>query len=288
MNRTVLTLTLITTVALASAQFYGNKPMTVPGQSRVPVDAAGYEVRVDQKLGDVVPKDVVLTDEYGRKVRLEEYLGSKPLILTFVFYDCQSVCLDTTTKLVMTLRGFRRHFIGQDFNVLTVSIDPTETATHARSAKQRTLDLYSRRDEQTQNGWHFTVGTEAEVRRLADAVGFKYTYDAKSGNIVHPTGLMILTKGGQISQYYLSNEYAQQIFLDSIRLAQEGEVGQRDARPFYMACIDIDPMTGQRTLNIVNSLRVLGIITVLSLATFIVMTTYKQRKLSNSNGEPLS
>ncbi|MBX3095781.1 MAG: SCO family protein [Fimbriimonadaceae bacterium] len=282
MNRVTSTSVLFLAAAMASAQLYSAPPMTVPGQSRVPVDQAGTEVRVEQKLGAFVPKDVQLTDEQGRTVRLEEYLGSKPLIVSFIFYDCQSVCLDITRKLATTLGGFRRHYVGKDFNVLTVSIDPTETPVHARSAKLRTLDLYSHRGPDAEAGWHFTVGTEAEVRRLADAVGFKYTYDPASGNIVHPTGIIVLSPGGQVSKYYLSNEYAQQILLDSILLAQKGEVGVRDDRPFYLACIDINPMTGQRSLNVMNALRVLGIITIVSLATFIVMSSIKSRKLSRS------
>ena len=184
--RNFVTAILLLVTALSAAQFYGYKDQPVPGQSRVPAEAAG-EMRIEQKLGAMVPKDVRLVNEECRTVRLEELLGKKPTILTFVFYDCTSVCLDILFNLTKELKGLKTQEIGREYRVITVSIKPTETPAHARSAKIRTLEGYpaNRRTAMTEDGWHFLVGEEKEVRRLADAVGFKYTYDAKSDNVVH-------------------------------------------------------------------------------------------------------
>jgi len=263
----------------AMGQLYGRiQDMPVPGQGRVAVEASGTDVRIDQRLGEFIPRDVVLTDEDGRTRKIEEFLGRKPLILTFVFYDCKGTCLDTLRGLSGSLRRFKRERVGVDFDVLTVSIDPKETPAHARSAKQRTLDLYTHRDKTTQEGWHFFVGSEAEVRKLANAAGFVYKYDASNGDIVHPTGMMVLTPAGQLSRYWLSTEYPPSVLLQSLREAGAGQIGVRDDRPFYMSCIEINPMTGQRTLNVLNTLKVLGAITVLSMVGFIVHSTVLSRR----------
>ena len=70
---------------------------------------------------------------------------------------------------------------------------------------------------------------------------------------------------GKISRYFLSNDYPQQVLLDSIRKAAKEETGVRDDRPFFLACIQVDPMTGARTLNILNIMKTGGVVTILAL-----------------------
>ncbi|MCE2938389.1 MAG: SCO family protein [Armatimonadota bacterium] len=277
--RNFVTAILLLVTAISAAQFYGYKDQPVPGQSRVPAEAAG-EMRIEQKLGAMVPKDVRLVNEEGRTVRLEELLGKKPTILTFVFYDCTSVCLDILFNLTKELKGLKTQEIGREYRVITVSIKPTETPAHARSAKIRTLEGYpaNRRTAMTEDGWHFLVGDETEVRRLADSVGFKYTYDAKSDNVVHPAGIIVLSPAGNVSRYFVTTEYSAFMIREALATANEGRMGPRDERPFYLACIDIDPLTGARSLNIMNTLKVFGLLTVLSLALFITTSLIKERR----------
>ncbi|HAY13513.1 MAG TPA: hypothetical protein DCY02_03470, partial [Armatimonadetes bacterium] len=147
--RTFVTAILLLVTALSAAQFYGYKDQPVPGQSRVPTEAAG-DMRIEQKLGAMVPKDVRLINEEGRTVRVEELLGKKPTILAFVFYDCTSVCLDVLFNLTKELKGLKTQEVGREYRVVVVSIKPTETPAHARSAKMRTLENYPK-ERRTEN-----------------------------------------------------------------------------------------------------------------------------------------
>lgn len=284
--RIFVTAVLALVTALSAAQFYGYKDQPVPGQSRVPAEAAG-DMRIEQKLGAMVPKDVRLVNEEGRTVRVEELLGKKPTILAFVFYDCTSVCLDVLFNLTKELKGLKTQEVGREYRVVVVSIKPTETPAHARSAKMRTLENYpkNRRTAMTEEGFNFLVGEEKEVRRLADSVGFKYTYDAKSDNVVHPAGIMVLSPAGTVSRYFVTTEYSAFMIREALATANEGKIGVRDERPFYLACIDIDPLTGERSLNIMKALQVFGLLTVLSLALFITTSLIKERRVARPGTE---
>lgn len=262
---------------MAFSQFYGHKEQPVPGRSRVGMDAAGMEVKIEQNLGATVPRDVKLTNEEGRTEQFGDLLGRRPIVLSFVFYDCVGVCQDTTVMMGKSFDGMRRLTIGNEYEVVTISIDPTETAAHARSARIRAEDNFKRTEMKGQ-GWHFYVGEEEEVRRLADAVGFKYKYDATNDDIVHPAGIMVLTPDGRVSQYMMGTEFPAYNMMESIANAASGDIGQRDVKSFYLACINIDPITGARTLNILNILKVFGVFTMAGLGFFIVSSLVKERK----------
>lgn len=300
-SRLLILVGCVLTLSSAQAQFYGYKDMPVPGQSRISTDEAGANVRIDQKLGTVIPGDVILSDEEGKQVRFEELFNGKPVILNFVFYSCTGACTDLLMGLSGALHGFRKDFVGTDYDVITVSIDPSEKAAHARSAEMRTLDMYGNMKPETKEGWHFLTGSEAEVRRLADSVGFIYELNKKAGakpktdndesnndtalvssasseyNITHPAGIIVVSPQRQVTQYFINTEYTQRILLDAIDNARINKVGYRDDKPFYMACINIDPLTGQKTLNILNTLKVLGLAIMLGLSTFIVMSLIKEK-----------
>ncbi|MBS1724134.1 MAG: SCO family protein [Armatimonadetes bacterium] len=269
--------------ATAFGQFYGYKDMPVPGQRRVATDAAGVGVRVDQKLNDFVPLSATFKDEEGQTVTLANYFNRRPVVVVPIFYKCTGVCDSELHGLVNSVGGFKRDFIGREFDVVTISIDPTETPTMAATKKDQLVSDYlatvtdrSRRI-MTERGWHFLTGDEANIRKVTDALGFVYTYDKSNGSIVHPTGIMVLTPGGKISRYFVTTEYPQRVLLDSIRDAGKNLVGVKDDRPFFLACVQIDPLTGQRSLNVINALKTLGVLTVIALLVSILVWNRKYK-----------
>lgn len=269
--RVAALLLLLMAALVAGAQFYGYKNPPVPGQSRVATQNAGADVRLDQRLNEFVPLDATFRDEHGATVELGSLFDGKPVVLLPVFYKCPGICETEIMNLVGSLRGFKKHFIGRDFTVVTLGIDPKEAPELAATKKDTLVALYlstrtSRQDRlAAERGWHFLTGDMDQIRRVTDAIGFRFTYDETNGNIVHPAGLVVLTPQGKISRYLVDMEYPQQILLDSIREAGLGNVGPKDDRPFFMACIQIDPLTGQRSMNVINVLRTLGVVTVLGL-----------------------
>lgn len=281
--RLLAALTVLTCAGLAPAQFYGYPNMPMPGQARVATDAAGVGVRVDQRLNEFVPLDTKFTDDNGSLVELRKFFGEKPVVMLPIFYKCAGICESELMSLITTVKGFKKDNVGREFNIVVIGIDPTEDWKLAAAKKDTAIAAYmttntDRKKRLTaEKGWHFLTGDEASIRKTTDALGFQFTYDKQSGNIVHPAGLMVLTPAGKISRYFVSTEYPQQIMVDAIRDAGKNLIGVKDDRPFFLACIQIDPLTGQRSLNILNTLKTLGVVTLIAVMGAIVVWNRKYR-----------
>ncbi len=253
-------------------------------------DASSAGVRVDQKLNDYIDLNLPFVDAKGNNVKLEQYFHKRPVVMLLLFYECAGVCTDELNNLLASVKGFKRDNVGDTFDVLLVSIDPREGPQLAAAKKQTYVDLYEggakvSGRKNTDKGWHFLTGKEENIEKLANEVGFVYTRDPKTGNITHPAALMILTPSGRLSRYFITTEYPQQILLSAIRDAKEEKIGVKDDRPFFLACINIDPLTGQRSLNVLNAVRTLGILTLIGLAGAVVVWNIKAKKAAASHGE---
>lgn len=276
MKRGLLLMAAVAASAIASPQYFGFKDPPSPGATRVATEANAADVRIDQKLGERVPTHLLFTDERGHEGTIGEFIGGKPTLLLLIFYRCEGICTDELNSLTRSLKGFKNETAGDLFNVLAVSINPKEGPEMARAKKDAYMDVYDKPGGD--KGWKFLTGKEENIAALAESVGFKYRYEPENDNYVHPAGLMILGPDGTISRYFVTTEYPQQILLDSIRDAGKGKVGVRDDRPFYLACINIDPLTGRRSLNILNTLKVAGILTVVILATSMIVMSRKSHQ----------
>jgi len=137
------------------------------------------DVSFDQKLGDQIPLGLTFHDESGNAVQLAKYFNQrKPMILSFVYLKCTDLCPLLLDGIVRSLRALSFN-AGQEFELLTVSFDPSDTPALASAKKGDLLQQYGRPG--TGNGWHFLTGNESEIRKLTDTVGFHYTYDPKTG-----------------------------------------------------------------------------------------------------------
>src|SRR5262249_16074091 len=132
------------------------------------------QVGLDQHLYEFVPLDLPWWDETGKPVQLRNYFGSKPVILTLVYYDCPNLCTLVLNGLLKTLRTLSLS-VGQDFQVLTVSINPDNPSSLAAVKQAHYLRDYGRAG--AAHGWHFLTGPPESIQRLTQAVGFRYTYD---------------------------------------------------------------------------------------------------------------
>lgn len=279
----IVLVTLALAASLGSAQFYGGyKDVPPPGSVRVATRSAGVEVRVDQKLNDFVPLDAQFKDEEGRDRKLRDFFRDKPVVMLPIFYKCPGICETELYSLVDSVKGFKRDFVGQTFDVVVFSIDPTEKSDLAAQKKDTVIGSYmgastdrSKR-VQAEAGWHFLTSDKATIDQVCDALGFRYTYD-KKGGIVHPPGLMVLTPAGKISRYFVSTDYPQQLLLGAIRDADKNLIGAKDDRPFFLACVSIDPLTGNRTLNVLNAVKTGGVMTVIAILVSILVWNRKYR-----------
>ncbi len=164
---------------------------------------------IDQHLNQQLPLNLTFTDDAGKQVTLGSYFGKVPAILALVYYRCPMLCSEELDGLVSALEMVR--FVpGKDFNIIVVSIDPTEGTDLAAEKKSTYLKRYGH--PETANGWHFLTGTQPNIDALTKAVGFRYVKMTVPGSnltqFAHASSIQIVTPEGKLAQYYMGVEYS--------------------------------------------------------------------------------
>jgi protein SCO1/2 len=247
-------------------------PATVAAQFTDPNQGIGVrpellkEVGVDQKLNDEIPLNLAFRDEHGRPVELAQFFGSKPVILTLVYYNCPMLCTQVLNGLDRSLEVLPLE-IGKDFNVVTVSIDPTDRPVVAEAKQAMYAGMYRRPG--AQYGWHFLTGDEPQIKQLADSVGFRYAYDPDSKQYAHASAIMLLTPSGKISRYFYGVSYPERDLRLGLVEASQGKIGS-PVDAVLLFCYHYDPHTGKYGLLISRVLQLGGILTVLVGGIFLI------------------
>ncbi|MGE5245945.1 MAG: SCO family protein [Betaproteobacteria bacterium] len=243
------------------------------GTSASAVPSTLREVGFDQNLDQQVPLDIAFRDESGRTVRLGDYIGTKPVVLALVYFDCPMLCTQVLNGLVSSLETLKMN-VGREFNVVTVSFDPREKPALAAAKKATYLERYGRPG--AESGWHFLTGDQPSIDRLTKAVGFRYVWDAQLKQFAHPTGIMVLTPQGRIARYLFGIEYWPRDLNFALIDATQGRIGS-PVEQVLLYCYHYDPSTGRYGLAIVRTLRIAGAATVLLLGGFILIMIRKER-----------
>ena len=205
-------------------------------------------VDLEQKLGAQVPLDAEFRDEAGRTVRLKDYFGRRPVILSLVYYSCEDLCPLVLDGLVRSLRPLS-FSIGNEFDVLTVSFDARDTPALAAAKKSDAVKQYSRPG--AGEGWHFLTGDETTIQRLTEAVGFRYNYESDKDRFGHATGIMLLTPAGKVARYFYGIEFSPR----DLRLGLIEASGQQDRfahRSAFALLLSLRPGDGKYSLLITN------------------------------------
>ena len=228
-------------------------------------------VKVVQKLNAQVPLDAEFRDETGKMVRLGDYLGKKPVVLSLVYFQCKMVCPEEINGLVSALEMVK--FVpGQDFDVVFVSFDPAETPQIAAREKAVYLKRYGH--PETANGWHFLTGQQPAINSVASAVGFQYARvpgpDGRMDQFAHASAIQILTPEGKVAQYYLGVEYPPNDLRLGLVEASAGKIGSPvDAILTY--CYRYDPQLNKHSLVVARVVQLGCVVTVFGLGGFMTM-----------------
>jgi len=232
------------------------------------VRPAGLQhVGIEQHLDEQVPLDLQFRDESGKTVRLGDYFGKRPVILNLVYYRCPMLCGEVLSGLESALRVLKFN-VGNEFDVLTVSFDPTDTPEIASAKKADYLKRYGRAG--AADGWHFLTGPQNSITALTKAAGFQYQYDPKIQQFAHATAIMIVTPEGKIAQYYYGVEYAPKDLRLGLIQAADNKIGS-PVDQVLLYCYHYDPDTGKYGAIIGRVLQLSGLATVLVLGTFVAV-----------------
>ena len=235
--------------------------------------AALRDVSFDQRLNQQVPLDVTFRDENGNTARLADYIKDKPVILSFIYFKCQDLCPLLLDGIVRTLRTLSFD-VGNEFNVLTVSFDPDDTPAIAAAKKSDLLSQYGRQGAGA--GWHFLTGDEPSIKKLTQAVGFRYQYDSRTGEFGHAAGIVLLTPEGKISRYFYGIEFSPRDLRLGIIDAGARKIGSAIDQ-LLLFCYHYDPTTGKYNLLVSRLLQIGGALTVLAIIGFITVMVFRER-----------
>ncbi len=237
-------------------------------------------VGVTEKLGDYVSGDVQLYNEFGEKVVLEQYLNNgRPLMLAMVYFECPMLC---NLILQGMMKGVRELAWqpGKEFDILVVSISPTETPELALANKERYLEQLGNPD--AAKGMHFLTSTEEEVRRLGDQVGFYYQWNDLTQEYMHGSTLIFLSENGRISRYLHGIDYPELMLRNALYDAAEGRIGSTIDR-IVLYCFQYDASSGSYVPVAVNIMKLGGVATLLILGVFLGFFFLRERKSLRRN-----
>ena len=222
-------------------------------------------VGIEQKLDSQIPLDTEFKDENGNIIKLGSlFNNNKPVILALVYFECPMLCNEVLNGLTGSLKGISFD-AGKDFDVIALSFDARENDKQdlGKNKKASYLTRYGR--EGSENGWHFLTGTQENIDKVTNAVGFNYTFDEKTNQFAHAGGIMIITPDGRISRYFYGIDYSPKDLKFGLMDSAQGKIGN-PVEQLYLYCYHYDPATGRYGLTILNVLRLAGIATMLGIA----------------------
>jgi protein SCO1/2 len=257
-----------------SSPLYGARPEN--GSPSTGLPAALKEVKIEQKLDQQLPLDLVFHDESGQQVRLGQYFGKKPVVLALVYYDCPMLCTQVLNGMVTSFRVLPFQ-IGNEFDVVTVSFDPRETNALAASKKKVYVDyLPEKMRAGADNGWHFLTGDQANIDKLTEAVGFHYAWDEATKQFAHASAIMVATPHGKLSRYFYGIDYSARDLRLGLIESSADKIGS-PVDQLLLYCYHYDPATGKYGAAVMRVMRVAGVITLLGILAMLFFLKPRNR-----------
>ncbi|MBC8310254.1 MAG: SCO family protein [Planctomycetes bacterium] len=240
-------------------------------------------VGITEHLDETIPLDLSFVDSNGADVLLRDYFdGEKPIIVTLNYYKCPMLCSLTLNGLTAGLEEMDWS-LGNEFEVVTVSINPDEKAPLALKNKNGYLEHYDR--EGSEKGWHFLTGEQENITKLADALGFGYVFDKKTGEFHHTASIMFITPDGRISKYMNDVQFAGQDLKFALIEASEGKIGSTLEKLLLFNCFQYDPERNSYTPSAWKLMRTAAVLMLLVLAGGLAVLGWAGPKRSSSENK---
>jgi len=267
--------------SLAQVSSYGDKVAGENvGDKRSPVlDKIG----VTQKLNQQLPLDAVFVDDKNQTVKLGDYFGKHPAVLTTVYYNCPILCSEELDGLTSSLEMV--HLTpGKDFEIIAISIDPSETYVDAAKKKAFYVKRYGR--PETADGWHFLTGQKPAIDAVTSAIGYGYVRvpgpDGQMTQFAHASSVELVTTSGKVAQYYLGVDFSPKDMLLGLIDASGNKIGTPVAN-ILTYCYHYDPETNKHSLIVARVVQFGGMVTVAGLGGFIFLMFRRDLKLGREH-----
>lgn len=221
-------------------------------------------VGVDEHLGFPVDLNLTFIAENGYPVKLGDFFHKgRPVILDLIYYECPMLCdliLNGQTDVMRQIPWTP----GNEYEVVTISINPQESFDLAQKKKAVYLGSYNR----PAPGWHFLADNDGNAKKLAEQIGFHYRYDARQQQFAHAAAIFVLTPEGKISRYLYGTHFRPFDMRFALAEASENRTSMTAER-ILLFCYHYDPKSNGYVLFAGNFMRAGGALTVLLIGWFL-------------------
>lgn len=229
-------------------------------------------VKIDEKVGNILDVDLTFYDLEGNPVLFKDFLGNKPLILSFAYYSCTLICqfvlqgqVDVFNRLEMIL--------GKDYNAVTISFDSKDDAELTTEMTK----IYAKKTvrEGNQAEWTFLYGKDEEIRSITDQLGFYFDFIEASGEFAHSAAFYVITPRGKISRYFYGIQF-NPFDLQLAIIEAKDEKTRSTIENFLMYCYQYDAESRGYALVARRVMQAGGVITVAIIGIFIAFANRKK------------
>lgn len=232
------------------------------------------EVKFEQHPGQSIPPHLRLLDEQGQPVDFASLQRGRPAVLVLQYFRCPMLCKQVQGGWLDAVRT-QTWSAGQEFCVLSVSIDPRDRPEQSRHQQTMVRSRYGR--PAPDDAFRFLTGSPGALLQLMTAVGFEARYDRRTDQFAHPAGLIFLTPQGRISSYLFGVSFSPPAVQRALEQAAGGKVAEPVDAVLFL-CFQYDPSTGRYSLSIVRALQWLGCGTALLLISFVIHWLREERR----------
>lgn len=232
-------------VSLGGGPIGMEKPALARDEQPAPVPQELQHVDVTEHLDAPIPASAHFLDQDGKPVTIGDYFGKKPIVLILAYHRCPVLCsliqhaAATSFKQLADEGGW---VVGKQYDVVVLSIDPTDTPEVAKKKRDEIVAAYGRPESVT--GFHYIVGEKAEIDRVANAVGFGYQFDERQNQYAHPAVIMLVKPGGEMARYLYGLAFEARDLKFGLLEASEGKsISTVDRVILY--CYHYDPQAGK-------------------------------------------
>lgn len=231
-----------------------------------PEEAAGLE----EKLGQQLPLDLTFRDEQGQPIKLSS-LVTRPTVIAPIYYRCPNVCHFLQGDLARVLPQLKLE-PGEDYQVVSISFDETETPELAR--RSRATYLSAMDNSLPAEAWRFLTGSRDEIEAFTQAIGFNF--HRVGADFAHPIVLVVVAADGQIVRYLHGTHILPKDLTLALYEAKSGRVGTT-IRKVVQYCFSFDP---EQKTYVFNLLRISATVILLTLGTFLAFLILAGKKKS--------
>lgn len=230
------------------------------------------EIGVIEHLDEFLPDSISLINENGEQVWLADIID-KPTIINFVYYRCPGIC-SPLMEAVAGVMDKSEMVAGKDYQVLTISFDPTETIDLGVRKKANYLNLMNNEQKaaEAKNGWLFFSSDSASIARATNATGFKYK---RTGNdYLHAASLTVVSPKGKITRYLNGMFFLPFEWKMAIVEASKGQSGPT-LNKVLRFCFSYDPAGQTYVMNIT---KITGTLIMFFAGVFLLIMIFKPKR----------